>query len=202
MEGFVFAITPFNFTSIGGNLPTAPALMGNTVLWKPASTSVLSSYYIMKILKEAGLPKGVINFIPGKGSEIGKVVLEHPELAGIHFTGSTTVSQSMWKTVANNINNYRSYPRLIGETGGKDFVFVYKDSNPKEVAIALVRGRRSVGQKCSAASRAYIPTSLWNKTKKHITEMVSKIKIGDVTDFTNFMGAAIDRTALRTSRDT
>jgi 1-pyrroline-5-carboxylate dehydrogenase len=201
LEGFVFAITPFNFTSIGGNLPTAPALMGNTVVWKPASTSVLSSYYIMKILEKAGLPKGVINFIPGKGSEIGKVVLEHPELAGIHFTGSTTVFQSMWKTVANNIDNYRSYPRLVGETGGKDFVFVYKDSNPKEVAIALVRGAFEYqGQKCSAASRAYIPTSLWNGTKEHIVEMVGRIKVGDVTDHTNFMGAVIDAASFKTIR--
>lgn len=199
LEGFVFAITPFNFTSIGGNLPTAPALMGNTVVWKPASTSVLSSYYIMKILEAAGLPKGIINFIPGKGSEIGNVILTHPELAGIHFTGSTTVFQSMWKTVANNINNYRSYPRLVGETGGKDFIFVYKDSSPKEVAIALVRGAFEYqGQKCSAASRAYIPTSLWNETKKHVVEMVSRIKVGDVTDFTNFMGAVIDAASFKT----
>jgi 1-pyrroline-5-carboxylate dehydrogenase len=198
LEGFVFAVTPFNFTSIGGNLPTAPALMGNAVVWKPASTSVLSSYYIMKILKEAGLPKGVINFIPGKGSEIGNVILDHPELAGIHFTGSTSVFKGMWKTVGNNIDKYRSYPRIVGETGGKDFVFVYKDSNPKEVAIALVRGAFEYqGQKCSAASRAYIPTSLWNETKKHIIEMVSRIKVGDVTDFTNFMGAVIDANSFK-----
>jgi len=202
LEGFVFAITPFNFTSIGGNLPTAPALMGNVVVWKPASTSVLSSYYVMKILEAAGLPKGVINFIPGKGSEIGKVVLEHPELAGIHFTGSTAVFKSMWKTVGNNIDNYKSYPRIVGETGGKDFVFVYKDSNPKEVAIALVRGSFEYqGQKCSAASRAYIPASLWNETKKNILEMAGRIKVGDVTDYSNFMGAVIDANSFKAIKE-
>lgn len=199
LEGFVFAITPFNFTSIAGNLPTAPALMGNVSVWKPASTSVLSSYYIMKILEAAGLPKGVVNFIPGKGSEIGKVVIEHPDLAGIHFTGSTAVFKSMWKTVGNNIDNYKSYPRIVGETGGKDFVFVHKDSNPREVAIALVRGSFEFqGQKCSAASRAYIPTSLWNETKKNIIEMVSRVKVGDVTDYSNFMGAVIDASSFKT----
>ncbi len=202
LEGFVLAVTPFNFTSIGGNLPTAPVLMGNVALWKPASTSVLSSYYVMKILETAGLPKGVINFIPGKGSEIGKIVMDHPELAGIHFTGSTSTFHSMWKTVSNNLDKYRSYPRMVGETGGKDFVLAYKDADPKEVAIALVRGAFEYqGQKCSAASRAYIPTSIWNDTKKHIVEMVGRIKVGDINDFTNFMGAVIDASSFKTIKE-
>ena len=198
LEGFVFAVTPFNFTAIGGNLPTAPAMMGNVVLWKPASTSVLSAYYTMKILEMAGLPKGVINFIPGKGSEIGNIVLNHPELTGIHFTGSTAVFKGMWKTIGDNIEKYKYYPRIVGETGGKDFVFVYKDSDPKEVATALVRGSFEYqGQKCSAASRAYIPSSLWNETKKNILEMVSRIKVGDVNDLSNFMSAVIDANAFK-----
>ena len=197
LEGFVFAVTPFNFTSIGGNLPTAPAMMGNVVLWKPASTGVLSSYYIMKLLMDAGLPKGVINFIPGKGSDIGQSVFSSPELAGIHFTGSTQVFKSMWKTVGENINNYKYYPRIVGETGGKDFIFVCKDANVEEVTTAMVRGAFEYqGQKCSAASRAYIPESLWPALKKKLVEETSKLKIGDVNDFSNFMGAVIDKNSF------
>lgn len=197
LEGFVFAVTPFNFTAIGGNLPSSPAMMGNVVLWKPASTSILSSYYTMKILMEAGLPKGVINYIPGKGSEIGNSVFSSRELAGIHFTGSTSVFKSMWKTVGDNINNYKYYPRIVGETGGKDFVFVYKDANVEEVVTALIRGAFEYqGQKCSAASRAYISDSLWPAIKKRLIEEVAKIKVGDVTDFSNFMSAVIDKSAF------
>ncbi|MEI6092119.1 MAG: L-glutamate gamma-semialdehyde dehydrogenase [bacterium] len=197
LEGFVFAVTPFNFTAIGGNLPSAPAMMGNVVVWKPASTSILSSYYTMKILMEAGLPKGVINYIPGKGSDIGSSVFSSPELAGIHFTGSTSVFKSMWKTIGDNINNYKYYPRIVGETGGKDFVFVYKDANIEEVVTALVRGAFEYqGQKCSAASRAYISDSLWPTIKKRLIEEVAKIKVGDVTDFSNFMSAVIDKNSF------
>ena len=197
LEGFVFAITPFNFTSIAGNLPTAPAMMGNVVVWKPASTSILSSYYLMKLLMDAGLPKGVINYIPGKGSEIGGSVFSSPEFAGVHFTGSTGVFKSMWKTIGENINDYKYYPRIVGETGGKDFVFVYRDANVEEVVSALVRGSFEFqGQKCSAASRAYIPESLWPATKKRLIEEVAKIKMGDVLDYSNFMGAVIDKSSF------
>jgi 1-pyrroline-5-carboxylate dehydrogenase len=197
LEGFIFAITPFNFTSIGGNLPTAPAMMGNAVIWKPASTGVLSAYYIMKILEEAGLPKGVINFLPGKGSEIGEAVFSSSELAGIHFTGSTSVFKSMWKTIGDNIGKYKYYPRIVGETGGKDFVFVHKDADIKEVVTALVRGAFEYqGQKCSAASRAYIPKSMWLELKKQLYSEVAKIKVGDVTDYSNFMGAVIDKNSF------
>ena len=197
LEGFVFAVTPFNFTAIGGNLPSAPAMMGNVVVWKPASTSILSSYYTIKILMEAGLPKGVINYIPGKGSDIGSSVFSNPELAGIHFTGSTSVFKSMWKTIGENINNYKYYPRIVGETGGKDFVFVYKDANVEEVVTALIRGAFEYqGQKCSAASRAYISDSLWPAIKKRLIEEVAKIKVGDVTDFSNFMSAVIDKNSF------
>jgi len=197
LEGFILAITPFNFTSIGGNLPTAPAMMGNVVLWKPASTGVLSAYYIMKILEEAGLPKGVINFLPGKGAEIGDAVFSSSELAGIHFTGSTSVFKSMWKTIGDNIGKYKYYPRIVGETGGKDFVFVHKDAEIKEVVTALVRGAFEYqGQKCSAASRAYIPKSMWLELKKQLCTEVAKIKVGDVTDYSNFMGAVIDKNSF------
>jgi 1-pyrroline-5-carboxylate dehydrogenase len=196
LEGFVFAVTPFNFTAIAGNLPTAPALMGNTVVWKPASTAILSSYYIMKILEEAGLPKGVINYIPAKGSDIGDVVMSHPELSGIHFTGSTNVFKTMWKTVGQNIDKYKHYPRIVGETGGKDFVFIYADSDIDEVSTALIRGAFEYqGQKCSAASRAYIPTSMWPELKKRLVSECKKIKVGDVSDMSNFMGAVIDQSS-------
>jgi 1-pyrroline-5-carboxylate dehydrogenase len=195
LEGFIFAISPFNFTSIGGNLASAPVLMGNTCVWKPGSTGVLSAYYIMGILKEAGLPDGVINFVPGKGSSVGDPVLNHPNLAGIHFTGSTKVFKNMWKTVGDNLskNVYKTYPRIVGETGGKDFVFVYKDAKVKEVSTALVRGAFEYqGQKCSAASRAYVPKSMWAELSNHLKDMVTDIKMGDVLDFRNFMGAVID----------
>ncbi|MGB1981548.1 MAG: aldehyde dehydrogenase family protein, partial [Candidatus Kariarchaeum pelagius] len=183
LEGFVLAIAPFNFTSIAGNLPTAPAMMGNTVLFKPASTSVLSSYYIMEILEKAGLPPGVINFIPGKGSLIGEHLLPHPDLAGIHFTGSTNVFQNMWETVGKNIATYRSYPRIVGETGGKDFVFVHSSADVDEVVTALIRGSfEYAGQKCSAASRAYIPNSLWPSIKEQLLQELSKVKTGDPTN--------------------
>jgi 1-pyrroline-5-carboxylate dehydrogenase len=197
LEGFIFAVTPFNFTSIAGNLPTAPAIMGNTVLWKPASSAVFSAYYLMKLFKEAGLPNGVINFIPGSGSQIGPKVLSHPQLAGIHFTGSTGTFQHMWKSVGQNIKKYHSYPRIVGETGGKDFVFVHKSARADEVATALIRAAYEYqGQKCSAASRTYIPESLWPAIKSILLEEIDTIKMGDVTNFTNFMNAVIDQAAF------
>jgi len=197
LEGFIFAVTPFNFTSIAGNLPTAPALMGNTVLWKPASTAVLSSYYIMRLLEAAGLPGGVINFIPGRGRHVGDPVLARPELAGIHFTGSTGTFQGMWKTIGNTIASYRGYPRIVGETGGKDFVFAHPSADIAEVVTALVRGAFEYqGQKCSAASRAYIPRSLWPAVERRLAEDVGRIAMGTPMDFGNFMAAVIDRKAF------
>ncbi len=196
LEGFVFAITPFNFTAIAGNLVGAPALMGNVCVFKPSSSAVLSAYYIMQILKEAGLPDGVINMIPGRGSKIGKVVLNHRDLGGIHFTGSTNVFNSMWKTVGENLSAgiYKSYPRIVGETGGKDFIFSFSDTNKEALATAMVRGAFEYqGQKCSAASRAYLPKSIWPEVKKLLEEKMAQIKIGDVSDFRNFMGAVINR---------
>ena len=197
LEGFVFAVTPFNFTSIAGNLPTSPAMMGNTVLWKPASSAVYSAYFLMLLWKEAGLPDGVINFIPGPGRYIGDPVLEKKELAGVHFTGSTSVFQGMWKTIGANLMKYKSYPRIVGETGGKDFVFVHASADPEAVVTALIRGAFEYqGQKCSAASRAYIPDNLWPVIKKGLLDEVKTIKMGDVNDFTNFMGAVIDKAAF------
>ncbi len=197
LEGFVFAVTPFNFTSIAGNLPTSPAMMGNTVLWKPASSAVYSAYFLTQLWKEAGLPEGVINFIPGPGRYVGDPVLERPELAGVHFTGSTVVFQSMWKTIGANIKNYKSYPRIVGETGGKDFVFVHASADLEAVVTALIRGAFEYqGQKCSAASRAYLPSNLWPALKKRMLDEIKSIKMGDVTDFTNFMGAVIDNLAF------
>lgn len=197
LEGFIFAITPFNFTSIAGNLPTAPALMGNVVLWKPASSAVYSAYFLMKMFQEAGIPDGVINFIPGRGSSVGRPVMDSPLLAGIHFTGSTGVFHSMWKTVGNNINKYKGYPRIVGETGGKDFVFVHESADVDEVVTALVRGAFEYqGQKCSAASRAYIPDTLWPEVKEKYVSTVGTIKMGSPEDFTNFMGAVIDKDAF------
>ncbi len=197
LEGFVFAVTPFNFTAIAGNLPTAPAMMGNTVVWKPASSAVYPAYHVLKILEKAGLPPGVINFIPGSGSTVGDLVISHPDLAGIHFTGSTAVFQNMWKTVGTNIHKYKTYPRIVGETGGKDFVFAHASADVPALAVALVRGAFEFqGQKCSAASRAYIPRSIWPAVKEKIVTMTKELTIGDVRDFTNFMGAVIDQSAF------
>ena len=193
LEGFVYTVTPFNFTAIASSLNTSVALMGNTTVWKPATTSLLSNYYLMKILEEAGLPAGVMNFIPGSGSLISSVVLNHKELTGIHFTGSNTTFNTLWKQVADNLSTYKSYPKIVGETGGKDFIFAHRSANPQELATAIVRGAFEYqGQKCSAASRAYIPASLWEITKQHILRMISEIKTGDVTDFKNFVNAVID----------
>jgi 1-pyrroline-5-carboxylate dehydrogenase len=194
LEGFVFAVTPFNFTSIGGNLPSAPAIMGNTVLWKPASTAILSNYYLMRVMQAAGLPDGVINFIPGRGADVGDPVFASPEFAGLHFTGSTATFQGMWKTMAEGLPRYRSYPRIVGETGGKDFVFAHPSADVPALATALVRGAFEYqGQKCSAASRAYIPASLWPAVRRAMREQLAEIAIGPPTDFRNFMCAVIDR---------
>jgi len=194
LEGFVYAVTPFNFTSIAGNLPTAPALMGNTVVWKPASSAMLSAHYILRLLEAAGLPPGVINLVAGNPVEISKVVLDAPELAGIHFTGSTAVFNAMWKHVGQNIGRYRSYPRLVGETGGKDFIVAHSSADVQELAVAIVRGGFEYqGQKCSAASRVYVPQSLWPEVKDRVVAMMREIRMGDVADFRTFMGAVIDR---------
>ena len=196
LEGFVFAVTPFNFTSIGANLPTAPALMGNTVLWKPASTGVYPAYFNMKLLMAAGLPPGVINLVVGSGGEVGDPVLASPEFAGIHFTGSTSVFHAMWKTIGANIASYKGYPRIVGETGGKDFVFVHASAEVDAVATALVRGAFEYqGQKCSAASRAFLPRSLWPRVQDAMLAQLSEVKMGDPEDFTNFMAAVIDKGA-------
>jgi 1-pyrroline-5-carboxylate dehydrogenase len=193
LEGFVYTVTPFNFTAIASNLNTSVALMGNTTVWKPATTSLLSNYYLMQILEEAGLPAGVINFIPGSGSLISSVVLKHRELTGIHFTGSNATFNTLWKAVSENLSIYRSYPKIVGETGGKDFIFAHHSANPDELATAIVRGAFEYqGQKCSAASRAYIPASIWQMTKENILKMISEIKTGDVMDFRNFVNAVID----------
>jgi 1-pyrroline-5-carboxylate dehydrogenase len=197
LEGFVFAVSPFNFTSIGGNLPTAPALMGNTVLWKPASTAVYSNYFIAKLLQAAGLPDGVVNFLPGKASKVGDPALAHADLAGIHFTGSTPVFQSMWKTIGDNIAAYRSYPRIVGETGGKNFVFAHPSADVESYVTALVRGSFEYqGQKCSAGSRAYVPKSLWPRVKERLLDQVKSIDMGSPLDFRNFMAAVIDEASF------
>jgi 1-pyrroline-5-carboxylate dehydrogenase len=199
LDGFVFAVTPFNFTSIAGNLPTAPALMGNTVIWKPASSAVYSAWFIMEILKEAGLPDGVINMVPGSGGQVGDPVLEHPDMAGIHFTGSTEVFQNMWQTVGNNIHKYGSYPRIVGETGGKDFIFAHPTADLEPLVAAAVRGAFEYqGQKCSAASRMYVPQSLIETFQARLKEEVATVKMGDPEDFRNFMGAVIDKNAFDT----
>jgi 1-pyrroline-5-carboxylate dehydrogenase len=199
LEGFVFAVTPFNFTAIGGNLPSAPAMLGNTVLWKPASTAVYSAWMLMEIFMEAGLPPGVINFIPGAGARVGGPVLASPHLAGIHFTGSTSVFQNMWKTVAGNLGRYRSYPRIVGETGGKDFIFVHPSADPDAVITAMIRGAFEYqGQKCSAASRAYLPESLWPQLKEKLVAAMSTVKVGSPEDFSTFVNAVIDRAAFDT----
>ena len=197
LEGFVYTVSPFNFTAIASNLSTSVALMGNTTVWKPATTSLLSNYYLMKIFEEAGLPAGVINFIPGSGALISSVVLKHKELAGIHFTGSNATFNSLWKQVSDNLTSYRSYPKLVGETGGKDFIFAHQSADPLELATAIVRGSFEYqGQKCSAASRAYIPESIWEATKINMTKMISEIKTGDVLDFRNSVNAVIDETSF------
>jgi len=196
LSGYVAAISPFNFTAIGGNLPTAPAIMGNTVVWKPASTAVFSNYLFYQLMKEAGLPDGVINFVPCSGPDMSKVILTDPRMAGFHFTGSTGVFNSCWKLVGDNIDKYDSYPRLVGETGGKDFIFAHNTASIKPLVTAMVRGAYEYqGQKCSAASRAYIPESSWPQVKEGLLAEIDKIKVGDVRDFTNFMGAIIDEKA-------
>lgn len=200
LEGFVFALSPFNFTAIAGNLCSAPALMGNTIVWKPSSTAVLSNYYIMAILKEAGLPDGVINFIPGRGSVVGETVLNHKALAGIHFTGSTAVFRTLWKKVGENIEHYRSYPRIVGETGGKGYIFMHPSADGNQVVTAAVRGAFDYqGQKCSACSRMYVPRSRWPEIEKEIKEKLGEIKTGSVMEFKNFMNAVIDETAFEKS---
>jgi 1-pyrroline-5-carboxylate dehydrogenase len=202
LEGFVFAVTPFNFTAIGGNLPTSPAMMGNTVVWKPAGTAMLSAYYIMRLLQEAGLPDGVINLVYGPGKEIGDAALASPDLAGVHFTGSTPVFQSMWKTIGANIATYRGYPRIVGETGGKDFIVAHPSADVDAVATAIVRGSFEYqGQKCSAASRVYAPAKLWPELKERLVEQVRELKVGDVSDFSNFMGAVIDAASFKTQKE-
>jgi 1-pyrroline-5-carboxylate dehydrogenase len=197
LEGFVFAVTPFNFTSIAGNLPTAPALMGNVVVWKPASTALHSGWHVMELLRAAGLPDGVINFVPGSGAEIGDPVLASPHLAGIHFTGSTGVFNGMWRTVGDNVGRYRSYPRIVGETGGKDFVFTHPSADVPALVTALVRGAFEYqGQKCSAASRAYVPQSLWPQVREGLRAALDGVSLGDPTDFTHFMAAVIDKSSF------
>ena len=197
LEGFVFAVTPFNFTSIAGNLPTAPAIMGNTVVWKCASSTVYSGYYLAKLFEAAGLPPGVINFVPGSGAAVGGPAMAHPELAGIHFTGSTEVFQGMWRTIGENITQYRSYPRIVGETGGKDFIVAHPSANVDAVTTAIIRaGFEYQGQKCSAASRIYIPDNLWKVMKDDLIDQIDGIAMGDPADFRNFMGAVIDRPAF------
>src|SRR5262245_11098057 len=197
LEGFVFALTPFNFTAIAGNLPTAPALMGNTVVWKPAETQVLAAWQIYQLLEEAGLPPGVINFIPGLPHGSTNVILDHSALGGVHFTGSTDVFRMMWKRVADNLDRYRSYPRLVGETGGKDFILAHASADPAALATAIVRGGYEYqGQKCSAASRAYVPQSVWKAMKDELVSTIDGLKIGDVSNFSNFCGAVIKKTAF------
>ena len=197
LEGFVYAVTPFNFTSIAGNLPTAPALMGNTVIWKPASSAMLSAYYIMKLLEEAGLPPGVINFVAGDAALISDKLLAHRDLAGVHFTGSTAVFNSMWKTIGASMSRYKSYPRIVGETGGKDFIVAHSSADPVALSVAIARGGFEYqGQKCSAASRVYVPQSIWSEVRDRTVAIMKDIRMGDVADFRNFMGAVIDKKAF------
>ena len=197
LEGFVFAVSPFNFTAIALNLATAPALMGNVVVWKPASTAVLSNYYLMQLYKEAGLPDGVINFLPGSGPDISSVVFNHPDFAGLHFTGSTSTFDGFWKTIVEHMDTYRTYPRIVGETGGKDFVVAHPSADPKALITALIRGAFEYqGQKCSDASRAYIPQSLWKEIKQELVDQTESLRMGDVRDFRNFVNAVIDEAAF------
>ena len=197
LEGFVYAISPFNVTAIGANLSTAPALMGNTVVWKPASSAIPSGYWTMKLLEAAGLPPGVINFVPGNAVAVSDTLLSHGDLAGVHFTGSTEVFNSMWKTIGENMSRYRSYPRIVGETGGKDFIVAHASADPQALAVAIARGAFEYqGQKCSAASRAYVPRSMWNDVRERLVAIMKDIRMGNVADFRNFMGAVIDRKAF------
>jgi 1-pyrroline-5-carboxylate dehydrogenase len=202
LEGFVFAVSPFNFTAIGANLTTSPALMGNTVVWKPAGTAMLSAYYLMRMFQEAGLPDGVINLVYGSGATIGDAALASPHLAGIHFTGSTPVFNGMWRTVASNMERYRNYPRIVGETGGKDFIVAHPSANVDALATAIIRGSFEYqGQKCSASSRVYAPSNLWPALKARLQEEIATIKVGDVSDFRNYMGAVIDASAYKTQTE-
>ncbi|RRD62464.1 L-glutamate gamma-semialdehyde dehydrogenase [Tannerella forsythia] len=197
LEGFVFSLTPFNFTSIASNLNMAPAMMGNVAVWKPSTTAIHSNYLLMKVFREAGLPDGVVNFIPGQGSVIGKVVVSHPDLAGFHFTGSTATFNTIWRQIGENLGAYKSYPRIVGETGGKNFIFAHPSAPADDVATAIVRGAFEYqGQKCSAGSRAYIPASLWKEVKERVGDMLKEIKMGDVQDFTNFVNAVIDEASF------
>ncbi|MBI4264537.1 MAG: L-glutamate gamma-semialdehyde dehydrogenase [Acidobacteria bacterium] len=197
LEGFVYAVTPFNFTSIAGNLPTAPALMGNTVVWKPAASAVLSAYYLLRLLEAAGLPPGVINFVPGDPVQVSAILLDSPDLAGVHFTGGTTVFQGIWKKVGETIARYKNYPRLVGETGGKDFIVAHVSADVQELAVAIARGGFEYqGQKCSAASRVYVPRSLWPEVRDRVVAMMREMRMGDVRDFRTFVGAVIDRKAF------
>ena len=197
LEGFVFSLTPFNFTSIASNLNMAPAMMGNVAVWKPSTTALYSNYLLMKVFKEAGVPDGVVNFIPGKGSVIGKVITSSPDLAGFHFTGSTATFNTLWRQIGENLGHYKSYPKIVGETGGKNFIFAHPSADPLEVATAIVRGAFEYqGQKCSAGSRAYLPKSLWKQIKEYVGDMLKEIKMGDVQDFTNFINAVIDEASF------
>jgi 1-pyrroline-5-carboxylate dehydrogenase len=199
LEGFVFAVTPFNFTAIGGNLPTSPALMGNTVMWKPASTAAYSAHFLMRLLQEAGLPDGVINLVYGSGAEIGDAALASEHLAGVHFTGSTGVFQSMWQTIGSNIAGYRNYPRIVGETGGKDFIVAHESADVESIATAIVRGSFEYqGQKCSAASRLFIADNIWPELRERLATEIDALPVGDVRDFGNFMGAVIDGNSFKT----
>ena len=202
LEGFVFAVTPFNFTSIAGNLPTSAALMGNTVVWKPASTAAVSAHFLMQLFEEAGLPPGVINLVYGSGAAVGDPALASEHLAGIHFTGSTPVFQGMWKTVGENIARYRNYPRIVGETGGKDFIVAHPSADAEALATAILRGSFEYqGQKCSAASRVFAPASLWPQVRERVAEEIGEMKMGDVADFSNFVGAVIDASSFATQKE-
>src|SRR3954468_542886 len=202
LEGFVFAVTPFNFTAIGGNLPTSAALMGNTVLWKPASTAAYSAWFVMQLLEEAGLPPGVINLVYGSGAAVGDPVLASRDLAGIHFTGSTAVFNGMWRDIGKNLDNYRNYPRIVGETGGKDFIVAHPSADVDALATAIVRGSFEYqGQKCSAASRVFAPSNLWPDLRERLVEQVGELRMGDVSDFSNFMGAVIDASSFKTQKE-
>ena len=202
LEGFVFAVSPFNFTAIAANLTSSPALMGNAIVWKPAGTAMLSAYYLMRLFQEAGLPDGVINLVYGSGPTIGDAALASPQLAGIHFTGSTAVFNGMWRTVASNMERFRNYPRIVGETGGKDFIVAHPSADVDALATAIVRGSFEYqGQKCSASSRVYAPSNLWPELRERLQEQVATITMGDVSDFGNFMGAVIDSSSFRTQAD-